>query len=572
MSQQRHIIGRALLELNTGNLADVWSLQEEVSRLFQQQAVPEMERLFDRLVEPNQVIRLDQVVVEVGAVDRRYLQDELLPNLLMALQQALNDTLQETIVQIQFANQVVDQSDATVPDPVRRDRRWDEGASSLTRDRAGADWEVWLYFLQYGRLPWWVIPGNWQDWFSRWETVMQQNTQWRLPLLALLATHPVVRQRLIEQTPAPFRHQLIAQIQPAWIHWPALLEEARQFMQRLGLSSPMMQQLERQAWQLLLAELTPETPPLHPLPAAIWIQNWLLQLMQLGQEEIARGLLEQSREIEPQSSAIASQRLLLVSQRLRTVLATLPVANLDLWQAALEQVLTLLAVHSPPAETMPGRETDSQPMDQQETASQPRDRSTLSSEEEIAGLQDMASQHRDRSTLSPAEETAGLYVTQAGLVLLHPFLRFYLEAVGLVEGESFRDEPAQQTAIYLMYYLATRQTDAPEYELVLPKLLCGWPLDQPVVRGVELPEAALSEGESLLQTVINYWEVLKSTSPDGLREGFLQRAGKLTQTDDGNWKLQVEQQAIDILLGRLPWGLSMVTLPWMEGLLMVEWT
>ena len=81
-------------------------------------------------------------------------------------------------------------------------------------------------------------------------------------------------------------------------------------------------------------------------------------------------------------------------------------------------------------------------------------------------------------------------MTQAGLVLLHPFLRIYFDAVGLLEGESFRDESAQQTAIYLLYYLATKQTDAPEYELVLPKLLCGWPLNEPVARGLDLPEAA----------------------------------------------------------------------------------
>jgi Contractile injection system tape measure protein len=155
--------------------------------------------------------------------------------------------------------------------------------------------------------------------------------------------------------------------------------------------------------------------------------------------------------------------------------------------------------------------------------------------------------------------------------LLHPFLRIYLDEVGLLDGESFRDESAQQTAIYLLHYLATKQTDAPEYELVLPKLLCGWPLNEPVSRGLDLPATALTEGENLLQTVINYWDALKSTSPDGLRDGFLQRAGKLTRSDDGNWKLQVEQQAIDILLSRLPWGLSMVKLPMMDDILIVEW-
>ena len=39
----------------------------------------------------------------------------------------------------------------------------------------------------------------------------------------------------------------------------------------------------------------------------------------------------------------------------------------------------------------------------------------------------------------------------------------------------FSCETAQQTAIYLLHYLASGPTDAPEYDLVLAKLLCGWP-------------------------------------------------------------------------------------------------
>ncbi|NET37776.1 MAG: hypothetical protein F6K19_38180, partial [Cyanothece sp. SIO1E1] len=142
----------------------------------------------------------------------------------------------------------------------------------------------------------------------------------------------------------------------------------------------------------------------------------------------------------------------------------------------------------------------------------------------------------------------------------------------LLAENNFRHEYAQQVAIALLHYLATGQTGVPEYALVLPKLLCGWPLNEPVLSGLALPEAALAEGENLLQTVINYWDVLKNTSPDGLREGFLQRQGKLTRTDMDDWKLRVEQQSIDILLGRLPWGLSMVKLPWMMDILVVEWT
>jgi hypothetical protein len=175
-------------------------------------------------------------------------------------------------------------------------------------------------------------------------------------------------------------------------------------------------------------------------------------------------------------------------------------------------------------------------------------------------------------TLSRAERANGIYLNCAGLVLLHPFLRTYFDAVGLLTENSFRHEYAQQVAILLLHYLATGQRAVPEYELVLPKLLCGWPLNEPLMSDLELPETALAEGENLLQTVINYWDVLKNTSPDGLREGFLQRQGKLTHPEMGDWKLRVEQQAIDILLSRLPWGISMVKLLWMTEVLIVEWT
>lgn len=175
-------------------------------------------------------------------------------------------------------------------------------------------------------------------------------------------------------------------------------------------------------------------------------------------------------------------------------------------------------------------------------------------------------------SLSPAERADGIYLNQAGLVLLHPFLTYYFEAVGLISDNAFRHEYAQQIAIALLHYLATGETIAPEYALVLPKLLCGWPLNDPVMGGLELPAAALTEAENLLETVIQYWDVLKNTSPDGLRQGFLQRQGKLTRVETGGWKLRVEQQSIDILLSRLPWGVSMVKLPWMAEVLVVEWT
>ncbi|BAY90663.1 MULTISPECIES: contractile injection system tape measure protein [unclassified Tolypothrix] len=680
MSQQRHIIAKTVLEIDTGNLADVSSLQEDVSRLLQQQIAPKMERLFDQLVEGDRIIRLDQLVVEVGSVDRQFLADEFSNKLLAVLEQTLRDRLSNPLIT--------------------------NNTEIISRDRSGADWEVLLYFLQFGRLPWWVTSGEWEAWFSRWLAVMQTETAWRLPLQELLATNPAVRQRLVEQLPETFRHQMILQLQPAWTSWATLLTQARQLIQSLEISSSTARYLDRQAWLLILSEINPQQPSAIPLPAEAWSLNWLTQLVQTGQVD-----------------AIAQQKL-------RSSIAALPISEKSLWLNALAQVLNLTSEnlnlsaeqngdrpitdgeillyflafgHLPPGHSsgdlLPRWEAITQtennlqirlrellinnPAARQRLIAQLTEgfrhqlilklqpawtnwRTLLAQARELIqslSLSDDTCQQLERQawllllaeidldntpvrplpvdtwsrnwlaqllqtapelreiprqilsqylrdiiealpitekslwqtalnqvltstsvdintrsqnlqaaqTLSPAEEIAGLFVNQAGLVLLHPFLRNYFHAVGLLDGDAFADESAQQTAIYLLHYLATRQTDAPEYELVLPKLLCGWLLNEPVNRNIELPEAALMEAENLLQTVINYWQALKSASPDGLRQGFLQREGKLTRSSDGNWQLQVEQQSIDILLSRLPWGLSMVKLPWMEELLIVEW-
>ena len=902
MSQQRHIIGRTILELNTNNLADVWSLQEDVSQVFQQQAVPEIERLFDRLVEPDEIVRFDRVVVDVGAIDPHNLPDEFPRQVVAELDRILSDRLTTLKLQRQLTGSVptsgdpeISIQDRTTADwevllyflqygrlpwwcPARdwqgwltrweaalqHNRAWrqpmqvlfatnlnarqrfvfqlpegfrqqcllqlqptwtdwpslfaqarrliqalhlspremrsletqawllllaeirpdstvgrplptanwartwltalvktcqleaaiasefptrsiapdapsqtDSQASFSQRveqrlraaletfsaaeravwleaiqNRPTADWEVLLSFLQYGRLPWWCPAGDWQSWFPRWEAALQRNTAWRQPMQILLATNPAARQRFVSQLPEGFRQQCLLQLQPAWIEWSSRLTQARRLMQSLGLSQRARYWLDTQAWVLLLAEIQPGSPVGSPLPAETWARNWMAQLVQTW-----RSQLNTSETASPPIRSAPRQESSLIQEpiqspepgspstpdssptpptaqisfeymvaRLRAVIKTFSSSEQNLWLAAIsttvasqksqppiptsqlspdsvpapaktpiaESIESEAEVRRPP-EDSPAQDTNaldsSSSDDLQEEAIEFRDSlkaaSAQNSTEQTTNASDLSpasdlqeeamepsvfneavdsvddsvapdrissesvsvssgdmqdgvssspkqtdtselppeliaflkgdktqpipTAKASRSSLSSEEERGGIYITQAGLVLLHPFIQPYLDEVGLLNEALFRDDTAQQQAIYLLHYLATGQTRAPEPELVLPKLLCGWPLNDPVEPDLELPEAALVEGEHLLQTAIGYWEALKSTSPDGLREGFLQREGKLTCTDNG-WKLQVERQAIDILLSRLPWGVSMVKLPWMEDLLTVEWT
>jgi hypothetical protein len=164
-----------------------------------------------------------------------------------------------------------------------------------------------------------------------------------------------------------------------------------------------------------------------------------------------------------------------------------------------------------------------------------------------------------------------IYITNAGLILLHPFLPALFGHLNLIEENAWIDEASKQKAVLAMEYLITGKDETEEFDLVLNKILCGIGIDEVVPTTILTDEVTKTECDVLLMELIKHWDVLKNTSIAGLREGFLQRRGKLSRVDDG-WLLQVEQKAIDVLLNHLPWGIGIIKLPWMNEMLVVEWT
>ncbi len=163
-----------------------------------------------------------------------------------------------------------------------------------------------------------------------------------------------------------------------------------------------------------------------------------------------------------------------------------------------------------------------------------------------------------------------LYVKTSGVVILYPFLQLFFEELGWVKAKSFLSETFLHRAVLILYYLSTGQTQAAEYDLVLEKILCGMPLEDPIPQQLEITEQEKAECEQLLHAVINNWPPLKNTTIEGLRTTFLQREGRLDLSETG-WSLYVEKKTVDILFDKMPWGFSIVKLPWMKNILSVEW-
>jgi hypothetical protein len=185
----------------------------------------------------------------------------------------------------------------------------------------------------------------------------------------------------------------------------------------------------------------------------------------------------------------------------------------------------------------------------------------------VATLDKALLQSTQRECIDHSDQATGIYVENAGLVLLHPFLAPLFDTLAISSGERLL-EPARALAV--LHFLASGEDSGPEYAMALPKILCALPLTANVEAGIVTSALEKAEAIEMLEALITHWSKLQSTSPDGLRGAFLMRPGKLSQRN-GEWVLQVEAHAADILLSDLPWGVSAIRLPWMEHILWVEW-
>ncbi len=182
-------------------------------------------------------------------------------------------------------------------------------------------------------------------------------------------------------------------------------------------------------------------------------------------------------------------------------------------------------------------------------------------------VSDEAQQPVLKQTSEQFEAEEPIYIRNAGLVLLHPFLQMLLEELGLAkDGEVFKPERAVQ----VLHWLSVGRAGA-EWELPLNKLLCGLPQEAVISTKIRLTKRERDECQRLLEAAIRHWSALGDTSPEGLQGTFLCRDGKLSRKPNGSWLLQVEQRGFDVLLADLPWGISLVKLPWMPDLVWVEW-
>ena len=161
-----------------------------------------------------------------------------------------------------------------------------------------------------------------------------------------------------------------------------------------------------------------------------------------------------------------------------------------------------------------------------------------------------------------------IWILNGGIVLVHPFLKPLFAALSVIDSkDKIQDEVK---ALAVLHYILYEEAPYSDDQMLLPKILCGLDYDKPVMVDMELNSSEKQECNEMLQSVIWHWSALKKTSIEGLRSTFLFRKAKMLTTATG-WKLMIESQTEDILLGRLPWSISIIKHPWMKGVVATEW-
>ena len=384
--------------------------------------------------------------------------------------------------------------------------------------------ETFSHFLQTGTFPWWQSTVPAVTFEQHLQVALQQQSNLfanRMP--SLLAGSLKMNQRLVKQFSEPFIQTLFnhidPQLYPQFVYYHNTL-------------------------QILLKAITRQHPSFQ-------LSSTLLK------STILYAIFRST-----DASHLVDKRLSIILHQICKLSSTISYSNL--LQAILREIETsslqqaLNQVSSPTLEKTIFKEIEQLIVSENRTDFSKKKKSVMEAIEEI-----------EESIIGEQE---GYYIDNAGLILTAPFLPPLFKTLGLLDGQQFKDQDAAERALHLLQYMVSPTPQAPEYLLVLNKLLCGIPLNQPVAKDIEINQTEKEEIQQLLKAMVGHWKALKNSTPAGLQETFIQRVGKLSfQEESSGWLLQIEQKSMDILLSAIPWSYSVVKLPWMPDMLRVDW-
>jgi hypothetical protein len=505
------VIGRVNLVVNGQSASDALELQRRAAVWAQETLLPELERIILAQPTTEGTVCIDRLDIETDVAELNGWENALFER-----------------VRRQLPAELAQQMRAAGAGPP-------QGKPLATEDErapgAGGIVDALRHYLRHGRLPWYQDSSSFEVETEAWvdRTSAEQLLREILPLLRPLDARRRLLRTLSSRALQRIADEAFALPSTRWSEWAADVQT---------LSSLFQAELKAATKQLV--SLRVSAP--QALPEALWLS--LLGEIAAPETVQAKNDAQLGRAVSAFVQQCVAEARALGGKGVTTELAARSAASPAVIRSP-EFTESIRSCFQRTEAALPARP-------------QPPPRPAV--------------QHNSNQSEPPSRDVTeldGQFITNAGLVLLGPYLRKYLERLGHAKEGRILDPAAALVAVQLLASGEARTLA--EHELVLPKILCGFPLDEAPPPLPPVDAGTVGEATALLEAIIGHWSVLKKTSASGLREAFLQRGGKVSLTKKDTWLLQVEQKPYDMLLGQLPWSYSMIKLPWMERLLITEW-
>ncbi|WP_062057001.1 contractile injection system tape measure protein [Aquimarina longa] len=618
---QQHLIGKQTIELEARSSKDAYVNQQKISQLVWKNLVPALENLFDNLVAEDEVIQLDTIAIDIGAIN---LDRPDISKIVDKIIELLEKTLQEELTSINFQKNIkrdreknnkntykfLNSSDIHKNGNPHRGSKDKSNTNSFKdtintanqvnsnnnnffsekgniSEQAGIKrkrqpikayyFQAWLYWLEKGTLPSYVIPPE-DDWMLLVLETLGVDIQAVTVLENKLKIAPIALQRLVVQhTPKDLKS--IVELYTGFSQDGILdfFKEIKTIQEKeqsfdipiFSITIP-FRTLEINIWKKIFEIISIERKKIDSSTLARQVIRHLRITNIINEVSIKKIVSatniynENNKQSYPFLSKIYNHKQ---DTDIENEQQTIAENKKDIKSTQLNKNTTeekkkeyLKKIKKDKGEHI-DKEAENKTQEHHQEESIVKDTSVVKeTKEEIS---------KDEIFEAAALESPQFF-NNAGVVLLNPFLSNFFSRLNLLEDSDFKDINARSKAVVLLHYLATGEEDPKEYEMILPKFLCEMPVNIPLDHTICLTKEEKKEANDLLAVIVEHWGALGSISADGLREGFLIRQGKLEKEQTG-WKLYVEQKTLDILLDKLPWNLSLIKLPWMKEMLKVEW-
>ncbi|KAF0236155.1 MAG: hypothetical protein FD181_2970 [Prolixibacteraceae bacterium] len=572
---QKHIINSEVLEITVSDRGHAYSIQNKVSEIVREKLNPALDQLFSKTSGSGEIVRIEKLIIDLGTISGKELENELVDKTISKIRDKIELLLSA-------------HGSAVIKKQANTDGRYVNTSEVSVTNRLADKLAQFVYFLEHGYFPWWgttVVKNLVSSTYSfkniLKEVLNVENALLKNTIVPLLKKEQV-RKRLLFQCNHSCLYELFKRL-----NLNLFESYSVQFQHLLSCagSAQISKLLNLSFHETTLLYFSTETELNTENQKIAFVKDILVLSLSKKPEAEKESILHDILRAAQIKTKVSKQKDLLLVMVAVIQIATELTSKSQLFQQMIQNfsakddsvINTLIEQSVKKAKKENTEKNNAQKYESVKSSGVFFAKKVVVLEEKVEGEITKKGKGEGKGKVfsifpsKPDIVKEQIVIFNAGLVLVHPFLRYFFEGLNLLNAElQFRSGADVFKAAHLLQFIATGEEATLEACLPLNKILCGLGVTEPVPLNVPISGEEKKECLFLIKTVLERWEALKTTNPAALRDTYLQRRGILKQTGQ-SWTLTVERNTFDVMLEKLPWSFSLVKLPWYEQILNVEW-